>query len=89
MQYQNSWEWIHNNWHQPLPAVAYVALLSCAVSTKNVMSLHKHDVFVEISAVPDWMAQEVAVCLPRVCILRRNTSELDEMMNHVRQHVWG
>lgn len=70
MGYQNSWKWLHDNWNQPIPTVAYVATVSCVVGTKNTLSTKKHDVLVEVHR-GDIVTEESCVHLPRLCIMAR------------------
>jgi hypothetical protein len=79
VEYQNSWEWLQSNWKQPLPSLAYVATVSCVVSTKNTLSTKKHDVLVEVHQGDNVTAQ-AAIHLPRLCIMARLP-----WMDHVQQ----
>jgi hypothetical protein len=84
VEYQNSWEWLQSNWKQPLPSLAYVVAVSCAVSTKNTLCTRKHDVLVEVHQ-GDLVTAGASIYLPRLCIMAR-ASWMDHIKPEKQSH---
>lgn len=70
--YQQPWSWIKSNLHAPLPVIAYVAIVAVGVGTNNVFRAAQYDAVVEPQPHSHVLAPHTQMCLPRICIAKRN-----------------